>query len=352
MNNVPNTSLVDYLLDLNEEHSTAFISPDVTLARRKYRAEHPTEIAAFKCMDGRLHLPVITETVPGIIQPWRNLGGKFDLGWLGLAASFKDWVDYAISVGRHCLVIVTYHYARGDEHRGCRGFDYDTTAAREFTLNLKKQFEKVFGRSIVYTIQCGIETDADALILHGDNGEIVDCADVLDASDNDVRKMLERLYMEMPERILKDIFPLIKGNIAHIKKVQHTGRLVENAEHQERVLAVGRGFDWLHKINFALIVGPFAPNLIEPIETAALLLKSNIEDGRISKEDGIVLMTSAPYRDPAGPERLLAEEKARFLHNFSLDVITNRVPEIVPYLQFLTTTIDMHTRRVNVLERS
>ncbi|NWF73057.1 MAG: hypothetical protein HXY51_08495, partial [Nitrospirae bacterium] len=36
---------------------------------------------ALKCMDGRLNLSVATNTPPGIIEPIRNLGGRFDLGW-------------------------------------------------------------------------------------------------------------------------------------------------------------------------------------------------------------------------------------------------------------------------------
>ena len=72
---------------------------------------------------------------------------------------------------------------------------------------------------------------------------------------------------------------------------------------QEQILAVGRGFDWLHIPNKALIVGPYrfasrfrhtgflssfrltAPsyNLGDPIATAGSLLLSNLRDGRIPK---------------------------------------------------------------------
>jgi len=67
------TTGIDFLLDLNERHSRAFM--DLSSERRRYRGEHLTEIAALKCMDGRLHLPVMTQTALGIIHPFRNLGG-------------------------------------------------------------------------------------------------------------------------------------------------------------------------------------------------------------------------------------------------------------------------------------
>jgi hypothetical protein len=45
---------------------------------------------------------------------------------------------------------------------------------------------------------------------------------------------------------------------------------------------VGRGFDWPHAINTAFIVGPFDPNLSGAIGAAAVLLKGNIDDGRVA----------------------------------------------------------------------
>ncbi len=343
---------IDYLLTVNKEQSRAFVDPGSTLERRKYRSEHPTEIGVLKCMDGRLHLPVMTKTALGIIQPWRNLGGKFDLGWKPFALLTKEWIDYAVSRGRDVLAIITYHYARGDKHRGCRGFNYDLKAAQDFTAVLKAQFDRVFGRRVVYAIQCGIETDMDALILHGENGEVVDLARVRDTKSNSLFTMLRELYPSMPERIVRDFLPLVIGNIAHIAEVKASRRPIAEAEHKEWVLAIGRGFDWLHEINTALIVGPFDPNLAEAIATAAGIIKSNLDAGRISKDRGIVLMTSSPYRDAAGPEKKLAEEHSQFLTRFSLDIIQNKVPDLMPYLQHLTTTVNMHTRALDILERS
>ncbi len=342
---------IDYLLDLNARHSQAFM--DLSSERRRYRGEHPTEIAALKCMDGRLHLPVMTQTALGIIQPFRNLGGKFDLGWPFFQNIIEQWVQYSIGRGRHCLVFVTYHYARGDTHRGCRGFNYDTNAARDAAIKLKDQFIRVYGRGgAVMPIVCGIETDLDALILHGEDVEtVVDLAKIKQSSQLELEELLYSLYPAMPERIVRDLIPLVRGNIRHIAEIRASNRPTEDAEHKEWVLGVGRGFDWLHAINTAFIVGPFDPNLSVAIETAARLLKGNIDDGRVDP-NGIVLLTSAAFRDEAGPEYHLAREKALFLSEFAQNIIRDKVPDLVPHLQILTGFTDLSTRKFEVIERS
>lgn len=340
---------IDYLLDLNAKHSQAFM--DLSSERRRYRGEHPTEIAALKCMDGRLHLPVMTQTALGIIQPFRNLGGKFDLGWPFFQNIIEQWVQYSIGRGRHCLVFVTYHYARGDAHRGCRGFNYDTNAARDAAIKLKDQFIRVYGRGAVMPIVCGIETDLDALILHGeDDATVIDLAKIKQSSQLELEELLYSLYPTMPERIVRDLIPLVRGNIRHVAEIRASNRPIADAEHKEWVLGVGRGFDWLHAINTAFIVGPFDPNLSVAIETAAKLLKGNIDEGRVDP-NGIVLLTSAAFRDEAGPEYHLAKEKALFLSDFAQNIIRDKVPDLVPHLQILTGFTDMDTRKFEVIER-
>ena len=339
---------IDYLLELNARHAQTFI--DLATDRRRYRGEHPTEIAALKCMDGRLNLPVMTQTTVGIIQPYRNLGGKFDLGWPFFQATIDDWVQYAIGRGRHCIVFVTYHYSRGDVHRGCRGFNYDKVAARDTAVALKTQFDRIYGGGAVVPIVCGIETDLDALILHGEDGSVVDLSEAKLSSQEETEILMRSLYPTMSERVILDLLPLIIGNIKHISQVRSSNRLIEELEHNEWVLGVGRGFDWLHAINTAFIVGPFDPHLSFAIETAAKLLESNIEETRIDP-NGIVLLTSAAFRDSAGPEHNLAKEKAMFLSKFSLDIIKRRVPKLMPHLQVLTGCINLNTRKLEVIER-
>lgn len=346
-----NTKLTDFLIAHNREKSKEYSSPDAILWRQQYRAKHPTEIAALKCMDGRLNLALITNMPLGIIQPFRNIGGKFDLGWPFFGILMREWVDYAISRGRDAMILVTYHFSKGDTHRGCKGFGYDTDAAREGTELLRRQIEKVFGSShqIVYPILVGIETDEDALTIHGVNGTRFAVADSVDMPEGEVRKKIESLFSDMRPRFVEDLLPLMVGNQAHIKEVRAANRTVLDSEHREQILGVGRGFDWLHLPNKALIVGPYSYNLRDPIATAASILLDNLNSGRVPKEDGVVLMTCAAHREGRGVEELLAEEKARSLAAFAKETIERDVPDLLPYLATLTGTIDLTTRELKQL---
>ncbi len=343
---------IDYLLELNRQHSELFCSPAEQAARRLNRSLHPTEIMAAKCMDGRLNLSVITKTALGIIQPLRNVGGRFDLGWPYFKEFVAEWHEYSIRIGRGCLFFVTDHFSKGEPHRGCRGFGYDHQAALAHSRGLKAQFDEDFGiGSAFYTAHITIETDLDALTLHGEHGESVDLAEAKFSSDDEICSMLGELYPSMSERMRLDFFPLVKGNIQHIAEIRDENRPLEDADHREWVLAVGRGYDWLHKSNTAFIVGPFNPNLSDPIETAARLLLDNLATGRINGDHKIVLMTSAPFRTVTGYDPKTAARKSRWLTSFALETIKNRVPELAPYLSVLTTTVDINTRKLEVLER-
>ena len=77
----PIAERIDWLFELAHRHGKTFRSPEAWLARERYLSEHPTAIAALKCMDGRINIPVATNTPTGILMPFRNLGGMFDLGW-------------------------------------------------------------------------------------------------------------------------------------------------------------------------------------------------------------------------------------------------------------------------------
>ena len=341
---------IEFLLQINREHSELFYGPDARLARVRYRAQHPTEIGAFKCMDGRIHIPVATKTPLGIIQPWRNLGGKFNLGWPYFAKDVSGWVEYSVSHGRDVLILVTYHFSRDDKHRGCAGFDYDQDEAIRVTGLLKRQVEKVFGfrHEVVYPILLGFETDLDACVLHGENSETLDLSTLENVTENDLQAIVRRLYPDMPQRIMQDFLPLIIGNISHIADVRASNRPLTDAVHREWVIGVGRGFDWLHEPNMALLIGPFSPNLAEPIEIAASIIKSNMDTGRIAK-DSFVLLTSAIYRDSAGSEPLLAKEKALFLREFCVKTIKAKYPELAERMYPMPVTVDMNTRAMKVV---
>lgn len=333
------------LIDLNKKHSDLFCSH--RLERDLYRAKHPTNVVAFKCMDGRIHLPRITNTPLGIIKPYRNIGGKFDLGWPLLNSSFNDVVEEAVSHGNRVLILVTYHYSEGDHHRGCAGFSYDCEAAKIATENFKKQIERVYGENnqIVVPIVIGVETDKDTIILHGENGKIEDLSKIEDSSEENLLATIRSLYPQMPERIVKDLLPLVQGNIEHIREVE--GKKPEtDLQHGEWVLAVGKGFDWLHTPNLALIVGPYDPNIGEPIKTAAGIIKSNFENGRIQK--GFIVLASAAYAD-AG-DKMRAKERSLFMQKLTSQIIEKNYPEMLEHMHPLAVVVNYNTMEMEIVE--
>ena len=172
---------IDWVFDLARRHAQAFASPGACLARQRHLAQHPTAIMVLKCMDGRINIPVATQTPPGIIQPFRNLGGIFDLGWPHLGETLVAHVHKVVSAGRQGLMMITYHWSKGDPARGCAGFHFRTEDARAHTLQIREQVRALFGGGEVPTIfplVCGFETDEDALVLHGEGGATLSMADL------------------------------------------------------------------------------------------------------------------------------------------------------------------------------
>ena len=166
--------------------------------------------------------------------------------------------------------------------------------------------------------------------------------------------MLVRIYPHIPLEVIYDLVPLVEGNIQHIAEVRESNRPLADSEHRERVLAAGGGFDWFHQPNLALILGPYDPELKANIIKAASILQSNIDAKRIDPNDGLVLMVSAPFRDP-GDDQNLAIEKANWLEKYVYKIIKEDVPpsekgtRLIDYLAVLTATCDMHTRKLNLL---
>jgi hypothetical protein len=124
---------IEWLFDMAQRHTQDFASLEASLARQRYNVQHPTAIMVMKCMDGRINIPIATQTPRGIIQPFRNLGGIFHLGWPHLGEVLMGAVNKAIHQGRQALMIITYHFAKGHERRGCAGFYYRTADGKALT---------------------------------------------------------------------------------------------------------------------------------------------------------------------------------------------------------------------------
>lgn len=345
-----NDNLVNFLLTRNKEQSEYFCRH--ALARQQYRAKHSTKIITSKCMDGRLNLSVMTKIPVGIIQPYRNIGGKFDFGWPYFGTLLRKQVEYAINQGNDCLFLATYHFSKSDKHRGCAGCNYEIEEGKKVTQNLIEDLAEAFGNEVFYPIQVGIETDDEALIVHGKNGEVLDIGQSENMTEQELRSKLIEIFPNMKLHVIDDFMPLLLGNQQHVKEIRASNRPIADAEHREQILAIGRGFDWLHLPNKALIIGPYSFELGGPIELAAKLLLSNIQSGRVSDKEGIVLMTSAVYGNKAEIEYRQALFKSRAFANFAMDVITKRVPELVPYMhdEPLVGVVDYNTLEFSKLD--
>jgi len=343
---------IDWLFDLADRHGTAFRSPESFLARERYLAEHPTAIAVLKCMDGRINIPVATNTPAGILMPFRNLGGMFDLGWPHLGEVLAHHVQRMTSQGRRVLFLITYHFSQGDPARGCAGFNHDTGAAMRHAYEIRAQVEHIFGagHGTVYPLVCGFETDQDALILHGSDGATLNMAHISPRETAALPPRLAALLPDMPAQMRADLLPLLHGNLAHIEDVRaqiaRNERLLD-IEHREWMICLGRGFDFLHTPNVALIIGPYSPNLDVPIRTAAGIIENNMAAGRIP-DDGFLLLASVPY-DEIGVDRARAELKSRFLSQFAAGVIHQEFPALAGRMAMRTAVLDWRSRQLELI---
>jgi hypothetical protein len=346
--------VTNYVLRINKERSLEYTDPSAQMARQLYRGKHPTEILVQKCMDGRLNLSVFTGTPPGIIQPFRNVGGKFDLGWPFFQEVTLDGVQYGINKGRQCLSISSYHFSVGDHHRGCAGFGYDTEGAKAAAFDLRDQFTKVFGSGAgrpVYALTIGIETDAESLIFHNNEGESLDLAQVdPQSASEDLNRLLTKLYPDMASEMRRDLLPLVVGNVAHIAAVKEEEKAPVDLEHREQIIALGRGFDWLHEPNRALIIGPYSHEWPSAVKTAGTIVLGNLQAGRIPEKSGVLLLVSALWRsEEREVGRRLKEQKVRYLAEIALEEL-KAIPELHQHLKVLAGVVDADTRKLHTID--
>ncbi|HZT34704.1 MAG TPA: hypothetical protein VFA15_02200, partial [Nitrososphaera sp.] len=232
-------------------------------------------------------------------------------------------------------------------HRGCKGFGYDTEAAKAASQKLNEQIERVYGRQkrVVHPIVVGIETDEEGLIFHGEAGGTLDMAQRADASSQQLLHELAALYPSMERQTLEDLVPLVEGNQRHVAEIRGAHRPPIELDHREQIIAVGRGFDWLHVPNRALIVGPYDHDWPSAVATAGGIVLDNLKQGRIPKAQNALLLVSSLSRDIKGSHTWnTAVEKARYLEKVARAVLEERVPELTPQLSVLSGVLDMHTR--------
>jgi hypothetical protein len=337
-----NMSIKEFILDLNKQRSDAFCSPEAQDALRLYRKQHPTDFLVFKCMDGRINLPLIANLPEGALQPFRNIGGKFDLGSPLLNDLVLKARRQAGREGNRMLSLCTYHFSKGDIHRGCAGHNHDTAAAIAGAKTLKEQFGRMFGREnrVVSAIVVGIETDEDALIFHNGGDERLLIAEHADATDGEIEHLLASLYKGMHPEMLRDLLPIALGNRDHVRNIRLQKRPVAELVHGENVIAVGRGFGWLHVPNKALIIGPYDYDWGDAVKVAGKIVSANIAEGRVPKESGALLLVLTPFWEL--DERDAVAEKSRYIARVSKRVLSESFPDLK--LDVFVGVTDMRSR--------
>ena len=349
----PIAERIDWLFELAHRHGKIFRSPEAWLSRERYLSEHPTAIAVLKCMDGRINIPVATNTPTGILMPFRNLGGMFDLGWPHLGEVISHHVLRMTSAGRRVLVLITYHWSKGNPLRGCAGFNFDTAAAIAHTREIRRQVEHIFGsgHGTVYPLVCGFETDDEALVIHGTDNTELDLAAFSAPEVTTLEPRLAALLPDMPTQMRADLLPLLHGNLEHIAQVREQARRHErmlDVEHREWMICLGRGFDFLHTPNIALIIGPYSPDLADPLRKAAGIIQNNMKTGRIP-DDGFLLLASVLY-DEIGVDRARAELKSHFLSRFAAGVLRDEFGELAEKMFKYTAVLDWRSRTLELIE--
>ena len=302
-------------------------------------------------MDGRLNLSVFTGIPRGILQPFRNIGGKFDLGWPLFQEVLKDSVRFAFKHKRNCIAITSYHFSEGSPLRGCAGFGYDTEAAKAAAFDLREQYRDAFENLPPHSAYCltiGIETDHESLILHGNGGEVIALAD-LDSQTppEELERIIASLYPDMHPDMRRDFLPLVEGNLRHVAEVRSDHKPLIDLEHREQIIAVGRGFDWLHEPNRALIIGPYSHEWPDAVRKAGGIVLDNLRHVRIPEESGVLLLVATLWREEEGHfDRALKVDKARYIVQTALGVLQT-IPDLQKHLQVLVGVVHDKTRKLH-----
>ncbi|MBI4433900.1 hypothetical protein HY632_03935 [Candidatus Uhrbacteria bacterium] len=321
------------ILEINEGQSIRYIAAKPE--RTSHWGRHPTAFAYLRCMDGRVHLPTMTGLPMGLVKPFSAMGGRFEIWWPAFGKRMRNWVHTVEKkYGVACAVLVTYHYSAsdpaGERHLGCRGWRYDTAAARAHAERLAHDIGDVFGAQVTPMVT-GVETDARNLIFHGREGD-VSGAMCIGRSDEEVQHAIAHAFPGMHPQVTSDLVPFLTGNAVRVAEHIDHPRHIEALGHQERIIAIGHGFDyWISEANLAVVVDDADPNLDVPIAAAGAIVAENIA-GRLhaegSQSEEALLLASVPY-DTHGSEWNLSVKRAQGLCRYALENLPKEYAHIL-----------------------
>jgi len=180
---------------------------------------------------------------------------------------------------------------------------------------------------------------------------MLDLAGISAPDETALEPRLADLLPGMPTQMRADLLPLLHGNLEHIAQVREQARKHErilDVEHREWMICLGRGFDFLHTPNVALIIGPYSPDLADPLRKAAGIIEGNMKAGRIP-DDGFLLLASVPY-DEIGVDRARAELKSHFLSNFAAGVLSDEFGALAAKMSKHTAVLDWRSRNLELID--
>lgn len=330
---------------INTEQSATYVADEP--ARLRYWAKHPTFFACIKCMDGRVNFPSMTQTPIGSVKAFRAIGGKFNIWWPSFLGRIRHWMDSAMSNGSRAFIFVSYHYSASDPHLGCAGWTYDTANARAHAETLRDDLSFVFGDEVTAVV-AGIETDRDILTLHGTSGD-VSGENMIGKSEQEIRAELVKTFPGVSPTIQNDLVPFLMGNARRVDELTRHPRELKEKKHNERIIAVGQGFDWLAHDNLALIINDADPNLAESIRVAASLIEKNLAEA--PPGDDATICTCIPYRQP-GIDYRQAVARSNGLRMFAEGIVRESYPALAASGRFhsMSTVAWEPNKKIEVLE--
>ena len=265
----------------------------------------------------------MTKTPIGLVKPFRAIGGKFSIWWPAFLGRMHAWVNDAMRHGSHNFIFVTYHFSASDTHLGCAGWKYDTAAARAHAQQLAQDLSFVFGEQLT-AIVAGVETDRDMLVLHGTQD--ITGEQLIGKSSEEVDVTLAQAFPSMHPEVRADLIPFLLGNARRVEELTKTPHTPEAMEHNERIIAVGKGFDWLAEKNLALIINDADPNLAESIRVAANIIQKNLQSAPTG--DDATLFTNIIYHQP-GVDQRQAIARSKGLLAFAKKTLAESHPDLI-----------------------
>jgi len=102
------------------------------------------------------------------------------------------------------------------------------------------------------------------------------------------------------------------------------------------------------RINLALIIGPYSPDLADPIRKAAGIIDANMKAHRIP-DDGFLLLAESPY-DEVGSDRARAILRSCFLSQFAAEIIRTEFPSLKAKLHVRSAVIAWQSRVMELID--